>query len=249
MLDFRVYTFLAVCEYMNYTRAAEALHITQPAVSQHIRYLENMYQVKLFLAEGKKIHLSPAGERLLHAATTLKNDEVFLRKQMFEGAGKGLSLRFGTTRTIGESVISTPLARYIHSHPKDRISVVINNTDELLHKLVSGEIQFALVEGYYDDVDFDSMVFRTEPFIPVCAAGHVFAGEPVQLRDLLEEHLLIREPGSGTGISWRRIWISRISACLILPTLRKSEVCMSFSSCWKRMRESPSCTGPRWRRG
>ena len=70
MLDFRVYTFLAVCEYMNYTRAAEALHITQPAVSQHIRYLENMYQVKLFLAEGKKIHLSPAGERLLHAATT-----------------------------------------------------------------------------------------------------------------------------------------------------------------------------------
>ena len=103
MLDFRVYTFLAVCEYMNYTRAAEALHITQPAVSQHIRYLENMYQVKLFLAEGKKIHLSPAGERLLHAATTLKNDEVFLRKQMFEGAGKGLSLRFGTTRTIAVS--------------------------------------------------------------------------------------------------------------------------------------------------
>ena len=42
------------------------------------------------------------------------------------------------------------------------------------------------------------MVFRTEPFIPVCAAGHVFAGDPVQLRDLLEEHLLIREPGSGT---------------------------------------------------
>ena len=198
MLDFRVYTFLAVCEYMNYTRAAEALHITQPAVSQHIRYLENMYQVKLFLAEGKRIHLSPAGERLLHAAITLKNDEVFLRKQMLEGGGRGLSLRFGTTRTIGESVISAPLARYIHSHPEDRISVVINNTDELLHKLVSGEIQFALVEGYYDDVDFDSMVFRTEPFIPVCAAGHVFAREPVRLRDLLEEHLLIREPGSGT---------------------------------------------------
>ena len=178
MLDFRVYTFLAVCEYMNYTRAAEALHITQPAVSQHIRYLENMYQVKLFLAEGKRIHLSPAGERLLHAAITLKNDEVFLRKQMLEGGGRGLSLRFGTTRTIGESVISAPLARYIHSHPEDRISVVINNTDELVHKLVSGEIQFALVEGYYDDVDFDSMVFRTEPFIPVCAAGHVFAREP-----------------------------------------------------------------------
>lgn len=198
MLDFRVYTFLAVCQYMNYTRAAEALHITQPAVSQHIRYLENMYQVKLFLSEGKKIHLSAAGERLLHAATTLKNDEMFLRKQMLEGTKKGLSLRFGTTRTIGESVISVPLARYIHSHPQDRISVIINNTDELLHKLVSGDIQFALVEGYYDDTEFDSMVFRTEAFIPVCASGHTFVQEPEQLKDLLGDHLLIRETGSGT---------------------------------------------------
>ena len=123
-------------------------------------------------------------------------------------------------------MISAPLARYIHSHPEDRISVVINNTDELLHKLVSGEIQFALVEGYYDDVDFDSMVFRTEPFIPVCAAGHVFAGDPVRLRDLLGNICsygsLDREP----GIFWRRIWISRISACLILPTLQRSAACM-----------------------
>lgn len=198
MLDFRVYTFLAVCEHMNYTRAAEALHITQPAVSQHIRYLENMYHVKLFLSEGKKIRLSQAGERLLQAATTLKNDEVFLKKQMLEGPGKGLSLRFGTTRTIGESVISTPLAGYIKRHPDHRVSVIIGNTDELLHKLVSGEIQFALVEGYFDDTEYDSLVFRTEPFIPVCAQKHCFKREPVQLKDLLREHLLIREPGSGT---------------------------------------------------
>ena len=57
-------------------------------------------------------------------------------------------------------MISTPLARYIHSHPKDRISVVINNTDELLHKLVSGgDFSLPWLMGYYDDVDFDSMVF------------------------------------------------------------------------------------------
>lgn len=198
MLDFRVYTFLAVCEHMNYTRAAEMLHITQPAVSQHIRYLENMYHVKLFLSEGKKIRLSPAGERLFRAATTLKNDEVFLRKQMAEGAGRGLSLKFGTTRTIGESVISSPLAGYIHRHPDHRVSVIIGNTDELLHKLVSGEIQFALVEGYYDDMEYDSLVFKTEAFIPVCAAGHVFKKKPAYLKDLLDERLLLREPGSGT---------------------------------------------------
>ena len=198
MLDFRVYTFLAVCEYMNYTRAAEALHITQPAVSQHIRYLETLYGVRLFASEGKKIHLTPAGKRLLQASTTLKNDEEFLKEVLRCVPEQGPTLRFGTTRTIGESVISAPLAGYIHRHPEANIKVAIGNTDELLHKLTSGEIQFALVEGYYDQQAYDSLVYCTEPFIPACAACHQFKKDPGQLKDLLGEHLLIREPGSGT---------------------------------------------------
>ena len=117
MLDFRVYTFLAVCRHMNYTKAAEELHITQPAVSQHIRYLETLYGVRLFVSEGKKVHLSPAGERLLQAATTLKNDEAYLKELLSCVPEQAPTLRFGTTRTIGESVISTPLASYIHRHP------------------------------------------------------------------------------------------------------------------------------------
>lgn len=198
MLDFRVYTFLAVCEYMNYTKATEALHITQPAVSQHIRYLETLYGVRLFASEGKKIHLTPAGKRLLQASTTLKNDEEFLKEVLRCVPEQGPTLRFGTTRTIGESVISAPLAGYIHRHPEANIKVAIGNTDELLHKLTSGEIQFALVEGYYDQQAYDSLVYCTEPFIPVCAACHQFKKDPGQLKDLLGEHLLIREPGSGT---------------------------------------------------
>ena len=198
MLDFRIYTFLAVCQYMNYTRAAEALHITQPAVSQHIRFLENQYQVKLFLCEGRRIRLSAAGGRLLRAATTLKNDEAFLREQLLGAADKNPILKFGTTRTIGESVISTPLADFIRRHPDEGIRMFICNTDELVHKLDAGDIQFALVEGYFNKKKYGSMVFRTEPFIPVCAYGHRFAREPECLRDLLPERLLVREPGSGT---------------------------------------------------
>ena len=198
MLDFRVYTFLAVCRHMNYTKAAEELHITQPAVSQHIRYLETLYGVRLFISEGKKVHLSPAGERLLQAATTLKNDEAHLKELLACVPEQAPTLRFGTTRTMGESVISTPLASYIHRHPDADIRVSIGNTDELLHKLSNGDIQFAMVEGYYDERIYDSLVYRTEPFIPVCASCHRFKREPGQLKDLLGEHLLIREPGSGT---------------------------------------------------
>lgn len=198
MLDFRVYTFLTVCEYMNFTKAAEALHVTQPAVSQHIRYLETLYGIRLFSSEGKKIHLTPAGEKLLYAATAIKNDELFLKELLRCVPSRGPALKFGTTITISESVIATPLAEYIRRHPGANISVAIGNTDELLHKLTSGEIQFAMVEGYYSQELYDSLVYRTEPFIPVCAAGHFFPKEPERLRDLLGEHLLVREPGSGT---------------------------------------------------
>ena len=54
MQDFRMETFLTVCKYLNYTKAAQELNLTQPAVSQHIRYLENFYQVQLFYHAGKK---------------------------------------------------------------------------------------------------------------------------------------------------------------------------------------------------
>lgn len=102
MLDFRIYTFLTVCATMNFTKAAEQLHITQPAVSQHIRYLEELYQTKLFVHEGKKIRLSPAGEILLHTATTLKNDENVLFEQMHQPELDAVPLHFGVTMTIGE---------------------------------------------------------------------------------------------------------------------------------------------------
>ena len=64
MLDFRMEKFLAVCRYMNFTRAAEKLNITQPAVSQHIRFLEKHYNTKLFRYEGKKLELTEKGRRL-----------------------------------------------------------------------------------------------------------------------------------------------------------------------------------------
>ena len=77
MLDFRIDTFLAVCRSMNFTRAAEELHITQPAVSQHIRYLEKSYGVKLFDYQGKRLSLTTAGEALFSAAVTMKHDDLF----------------------------------------------------------------------------------------------------------------------------------------------------------------------------
>ena len=65
MLDFRIDTFLTVCKFMNFTKASQFLNITQPAVSNHIRYLEEYYNVKLFYFIGKKMQLTKEGQILL----------------------------------------------------------------------------------------------------------------------------------------------------------------------------------------
>lgn len=79
MLDNRIHTFLAVCQEMNFTRAARKLHITQPAVSQHIQYIERYYGVHAFRFEGKKLFLTPEGKLLRSALLTMKNNEDSLK--------------------------------------------------------------------------------------------------------------------------------------------------------------------------
>lgn len=198
MLDFRIHTFLAVCQYMNYTKAAESLHLTQPAVSQHIHYLEQRYGTKLFIQKGKKIRLSPAGELLRSTVTTLKNDEHYMLAQMHHPNPGQLPLVFGVTMTIGEFVIASPLASYLKKHPDTDVRVIVENTLGLLDRLASGTISFALIEGYFEPKVYDFLPYCSDPFIAVCSAQHSFVREPHTLSDLLETRLLIREPGSGT---------------------------------------------------
>ena len=199
MLDYRLATFLQVCRHMNFTHAAEELCITQPAVSQHIRHLETQYGVKLFAYEGKKLRLTAAGEILLSAATALQNDERAVLERMRQSGSGKQTLTFGVTLTIGEYAIAPAIARYLRQCPQTDIRVTYANTAELLACLREGELHFALVEGYFDAGNYDTMVYRTEAFIPVCAAGHRLAGGRVwELDDLLSQRLLVREPGSGT---------------------------------------------------
>ena len=198
MLDFRIETFLSVCRHMSFTAASEELHITQPAVSQHIRFLEKTYGCPLFLRDGKRIALTPAGKVLLRTMGSLLNDEKALVRRMQEAGSQGKTMVFGATRTIGEYAILPALSQYLKQHPDVNVQVRYGNTQMLVDLLHAGEIDFALVEGYVSLDDFDVLVDRVEPYLPVCAKGHVFQKPVSSLRDLLGERLLIREKGSGT---------------------------------------------------
>lgn len=198
MLDFRIQTFLSVCRHMSFTAASEELHITQPAVSQHIRYLEKAYGCPLFIRDGKHISLTPAGEVLQRTMGSLQNDHQTLLRRMQEAGGHKKTLTFGVTFTIGEYAILPSLSQYLKEHPDINVRVRYGNTHALADLLHAGEIDFALVEGYVAVEEFDTLVDRVEPYLPVCAKGHVFQKPVSTLRDLLGERLLIREEGSGT---------------------------------------------------
>ena len=198
MQDFRMSTFLSVCRTLNYTRSAAELNITQPAVSQHIAYLEKAYGAKLLSYRGKKLALTPAGELLRDAAATMAHDEATLRDAIAALAGPRRRLRLGMTLTAGEYVLAEPLAHYLVGHPEVQVRIASSDTERLLAQLHAGEIDCALVEGFFDKSAYAWDTFSTERLVAICAPGHALAGRTCAFEDLLSEHVLVREEGSGT---------------------------------------------------
>ncbi len=183
---------------MSFTRAAEELNLTQPAVSQHIKYLEHEFETPLFLRERKALSLSPAGTLLRSSLESMRNDENTLKKRMKESLVGKKVLTFGVTMTIGEYAILPALARLIRTHPDTDFHIRYGNTQSLLADLYEGTIDFAIVEGYFMEENYQTRVYRTEEYIAVASSRHIFANPVHCMKDLTSERLLIREPGSGT---------------------------------------------------
>ncbi len=207
MLDFRLDTFLAVCKHLNFTRAAKELNITQPAVSQHIRYLQELYQVKLFKHIGKKIELTKEGQYLQNIAMTLKHDDIFLKEKLTNKTKQKLS--FGTTLTVGHYLLLDTLVEYIKCNPNISLSMYILNTKQLLHKINTGKIDFAMVEGYFSRTEFDYLVYSKEQYIAIASNNCMIEDKQYTIEELFEQRIIVREPGSGSGDILERYLLER----------------------------------------
>ncbi|MCI7768104.1 MAG: LysR family transcriptional regulator [Oscillospiraceae bacterium] len=195
MTDTRIETFLTLCRVMNYRKTAEELNMTQPAVTQHIHYLENYYNCRLFIYDRKSLRMTPEAEMLKKYAENVSCQEKRLKALLSEKSGCHLSI--GATKTIGEYVISEHICAFL-GDSANRISVNVDNTERLLEALSRGEIDFAIIEGYFDSSRYASRLYRKEPFVGICGERHPFAGRVVSSEDVLNEELILREEGSGT---------------------------------------------------
>ena len=105
MLDYRMTTFCTLCEVMNYRKTAELLHLTQPAITQHIQFLEKEYNCKLFSYENKKLSKTKEAVILEEYAKSMRYQEESLRNKLGE-KNETLELKIGATKTIGDYMIN-----------------------------------------------------------------------------------------------------------------------------------------------
>lgn len=195
MIDTRIYTFLELCKQMNYRKTAEALHITQPGVSQHIRYLENLYGCTLFDYTNKTLTKTSKCIELERSARSI----LSLNDSLCESleANDLLSIHIGATRTIGDYAIDDIVMNLIENKDID-FHLTIDNTETLLEKLDERELDFLLLEGYIDKLKYDSTLISKEQLVGICSKDHPFSNKEIDLETIFLENIILREQGSGT---------------------------------------------------
>ncbi len=197
MLDYRIETFLHLCEEKSYTKTAKRLCITQPAVSQHIRFLEQYYGVNLFHIKGKNLILTEKGE-LLRKYSLLSKAEWIKTTALMREEITNKHINFGATLTIGEYVMPDILEMLMTESPGTAFTMLVDNTQTLLDKLSNGLIDFAFIEGQFNQKEYITRLFSNAEFIPVCGKDHNFANRSVAFSEIFNERLIVREKGSGT---------------------------------------------------
>lgn len=199
MIDIRLMTFMKLCETLNYHKTAELMHLTQPAISQHIKALEAEYECSLLNYDGRKLSLTTEGKILRQYARSAFCNEQDLRDSLSNS--EHIHLRIGATRTIGAYVCGDILSSFLTNNNASA-AVCVDNTDNLLNRLNNNEIDFAMVEGYFDKQKYDWQLMRMERFVGICSLEHPFAmrtdRENIPVNEIMKETLIAREEGSGT---------------------------------------------------
>ncbi len=200
MEDHKLKVFCTVAETKSFSKAAETIHLTQPAVSLLIQAIEETYETKLFDRANNTVTLTPAGEMLYNYAKEILNLYAAAGKNIGEITGfvKG-SIRVGASSTIGNYLLPGVIAAFRKTHPKIKIHLLVGNTKRVVELLNAGNIDIGLVEG---DVARQKMVVDklvTDELALIVPPVHPLAKKRnVSIFEITKEPFIFREEGSGT---------------------------------------------------
>lgn len=199
MIDTRLLTFINLARLKNYTRTAEVLHMSQPAVTQHIKFLENYYNIKLFYKHEKEYLITQEGEILLEYAQKMYSLSDKTHRLLSGTGGIPKKYRLGATLTIGGYLLPEFLAAYKKKKPLTGLSLTVKNTTDTLNDLQREAIDLALIEGEFPKDKFDHKLLKVDELILVASPkNRLSETQKISISKLSEAGLILREPGSGS---------------------------------------------------
>ncbi|CAO3421183.1 LysR family transcriptional regulator [Azospirillum endophyticum] len=192
--------FATVAEMLHFTRAAEVLHLSQPAVSAAIAALEAEHGLRLFDRIGRRVELTAAGQ-LLHGqarAILAKVEEAGTMLAELSGLSRG-ALRLAASQTVGNHWLPRHLLRFAEAYPGIRVDLSIGNTEQVAEAVRDGRAELGIAEGVVTDPLLVSEAIEGDRLLLVVGAGHPWAKLRRVDRDALAAgRWILREPGSGT---------------------------------------------------
>lgn len=198
--------FLSVCKSnFNTTKAAETLHMTQPAVSLAVKELEEYYGVILFDRIGRRLKITESGQRFFEYSTHIISLFDDMEKGMRDWDTFGV-IRIGASITIGSQFLPNYVKAFYNRYPGTEVKVTISPSEQLEQKILNNELDFALIEGISHVPTFVSEEYMEDRLTVICpASGSFYPGQQISIEEFQQQNFLLREHGSGTRETFEQV--------------------------------------------
>ena len=216
--------FEAVARHLSYSRAAEELHLTQPAVSTQVRTLEGHVGLALFEQFGKKVYLTPGGAELLYFSRAIiaqfrDAEEALAQFKGVEGGRLNVAVI-----SAGDYFLPRLLVEFARRHPGVKLNLTVHNRAELLGQLANNLTDLAIVVRPPHDSDTVNASFAPHPYVIVAAPDHHLAGQrAIPMEVLLRESFVVREKGSDTWNSMEDGFGEHLKRLKVAMEIRSTE--------------------------
>ncbi|PAV29270.1 LysR family transcriptional regulator [Virgibacillus profundi] len=200
-MDQHLQVFVTVAERQSFSRAAEELHMTQPAVSQYIRIFEENIGTRLLDRTNKYVRLNKAGEIVYHHAKEITGLYTKMQNLVDDLSNKASGpLNIGASYTFGEYVLPHIIARLQKTYPAIQPTITIGNTAKIAGLVASHQMDIGIVEGNFKDKQLLIEEFAEDYMVIVASPKHQFAKQNgfIKISELGQELWIVREQGSGT---------------------------------------------------
>ena len=216
--------FEAVARHLSFSRAAEELHLTQPAVSTQVRKLEEHAGNVLFEQFGKKVYLTPAGSELLQISRAIIQQFEAAEAAMaqFQGVSGG-KLNVGVI-SAGDYFFPRLLVEFASRHPGVSLNFTVHNREGLLTHIAENLTDLAIMVRPPSDLDTTNQPFAPHPYVIVAAPQHPLVGErDIAMSRLMREPFVVRERGSDTSNSMEEGFGGDLGDMRIAMEIRSTE--------------------------